>query len=609
MKRNFFFAVGLALSLFACDNSHDNMYDPTWVREQYENQWKLHFGEIDPNQNFNMAKQVTANVDLGEFSDLDCKIKVYTTHPLSGNATLLAEKDSKDKQFTFDALSSWKNVYVSVEGDEGLVVSKYCSIDNNIMNLTIQDVQSRSTGITVSGSYKVTDTNWNGTEAITREETFYTLSGVSVSRNVSMKVGDLIPIVGSTSGVFAEGKANSSLYQDILGTGVEYTINKDGGTVTLSMIYGSTSYNNRIGYFYYTAGQDPLSAEVKKYELIADASPKTNLTYNRNQLENNSSLSGLEEAVSAGWRQSSDDVEGTTYRLVYFDENGNSSYGFPAGTKIGFYLYNPREGGGRDLFYSIYDMNKAIGANEYNEWNNGANHCVSAVSYRYGDATYLGFEDDLDLDMNDALFLVSGDFDKPVDVNPNPEPSIELQSWIIACEDLGSIGDYDFNDVVFEVSYINGNGVAYVTPLAGGGTLPAYIYSGKSSYDPLVGEIHELFDVYDITCMINTGVDYEWNGVNNLSGPTIEVDVPYDFSMSDNMGGFYLKIYDGNGVLQTTIGPSEGTAPQMICVPSSWRWPTETVRIDTAYPSFGEWGQGYDPYGEWCSYSVWDFLY
>ena len=109
--------------------------------------------------------------------------------------------------------------------------------------------------------------------------------------------------------------------------------------------------------------------------------------------------------------------------------------------------------------------------------------------------------------------------------------------------------------------------------------------------------------------MINTGVDYEWNGVNNLSGPTIEVDVPYDFSMSDNMGGFYLKIYDGNGVLQTTIGPSEGTAPQMICVPSSWRWPTETVRIDTAYPSFGEWGQGYDPYGEWCSYSVWDFLY
>ena len=33
MKRNFFFAVGLALSLFACDNSHDDMYDPTWMRE------------------------------------------------------------------------------------------------------------------------------------------------------------------------------------------------------------------------------------------------------------------------------------------------------------------------------------------------------------------------------------------------------------------------------------------------------------------------------------------------------------------------------------------------------------------------------------------------
>ena len=77
MKRNFFFAVGLALSLFACDNSHDDMYDPTWMREQYNNQWEMQFGEIDPNHTWNMAKQVKANVDISDWPSGEYIAKIF----------------------------------------------------------------------------------------------------------------------------------------------------------------------------------------------------------------------------------------------------------------------------------------------------------------------------------------------------------------------------------------------------------------------------------------------------------------------------------------------------------------------------------------------------
>ena len=80
--------------------------------------------------------------------------------------------------------------------------------------------------------------------------------------------------------------------------------------------------------------------------------------------------------------------------------------------------------------------------------------------------------------------------------------------------------------------------------------------------------------------------------------------------MSDNMGGFSLLIANGNGDFEDTkIGPSTGQAPQVICVPSSWKWPTETVRINEAYPDFGLWGSGYDSDGVWCSNVINEYVY
>lgn len=589
MKKVFILAA-LASALSACDNSHEDLYDPDWVREQYENQWEMSFGAIDPNQNWNMAMSVIADVDLGEYAEKDYTINIYSSHPLGGSATLLAQNSSKESQFIFDAPRDLSTVYVEVEGKEGLVISQYCSISNNKIGISSRSVQSRSTGVSVGAPYKVEDTNYNGSATITRTETFYPLSGVTISHAVNMKVGDLIPIVGSSQGVFAEGKANSTLHADVLSQDVVYTINEEGGTVTLTMIYGCTFYDDKFGYFYYKEGEDPMSDDVKKYELIADASPKANLIYmtdNSSWQVGDSELGQLEEAVTKGWgKKETDLIQGTTYRLVYFDENGNSSYGFPKGTKIGFYVYNPRGNGGRDLFYSIYDMNKEIAVPEYTEWD-PKNHCISAVTYRYGSATYLGFEDDQDLDMNDVLFFASGDFDKPKDIAP-VTPTAQKQSWIVACEDLGSVGDYDFNDIVFKVEYVSGATTATLTPLAAGGTLFADLYLGSER----IGEIHQLFGENDFTKMINTGVIEEYNGLTLGNGSPKTLTVPSNFSMSTNMGGFSIKVVNGDNQVKTSVtAPGVGEVPQMICVPDGWRWPTELTNIGDAYPKFKDWSQ------------------
>ena len=67
------------------------------------------------------------------------------------------------------------------------------------------------------------------------------------------------------------------------------------------------------------------------------------------------------------------------------------------------------------------------------------------------------------------------------------------QEGLIICEDLGTIGDFDFNDVVFYAKVWN-DGVTEIWLLAAGGTLDL-IVAGQ--------EVHDAFGVSKST-MVNT---------------------------------------------------------------------------------------------------------
>ena len=77
-----------------------------------------------------------------------------------------------------------------------------------------------------------------------------------------------------------------------------------------------------------------------------------------------------------------------------------------------------------------------------------------------------------------------------------------LPSLHVLCEDLTAqdANDFDFNDVVFDVFYVDANTVT-IKVLAAGGTLPLRL-CGRNDW-----EVHTLYNV-DVKCMVNTGKKY-----------------------------------------------------------------------------------------------------
>lgn len=205
---------------------------------------------------------------------------------------------------------------------------------------------------------------------------------------------------------------------------------------------------------------------------------------------------------------------------------------------------------------------------------------TTASFFRAGDEdtsrTFIGFDDWLgngnDNDLNDLVVIV------------DPEPVIvtnEAQEYIIACEDLGADDDFDFNDIVFSVRHTVGEDVAYVTPLAAGGTISAELYYK----DELIGgEFHSLFGA-SATEMVNTGAKV------NRSAKTYEIAVDKYFAIyagekygsTQFLHDFTIKLRGADR--EITAPTAAGTAPQMITVPGTWQWPMERVGIHEAYGS------------------------
>lgn len=144
-------------------------------------------------------------------------------------------------------------------------------------------------------------------------------------------------------------------------------------------------------------------------------------------------------------------------------------------------------------------------------------------------------------------------------------PAVKIESRII-CEDLGSIGDFDFNDAVIDVCTINQS--TAITIQAAGGTLPLYIQVGNED----AFEIHEKFGVSTST-MVNTGM-----GVNKDV-----ITITYEnklYTAND------VIITVGNVNAQYTLHSPIGEAPQKICVSGEFSWPAERQSIKDKYPNF-----------------------
>lgn len=401
-----------------------------------------------------------------------------------------------------------------------------------------------------------------------------------------------------------------------------FSIVSEGGEITLPFIYGSTGIANRFGYVYYKDGEDPLTQP--HYIVMENGKPSNNIyKYSwRGTAVGDMDLANLVGAYGSPGDPSME-IYGTEYKLTYFDENGNATYNFPAGYNIVFFVapYNGTYTVS-NFNYSLPELNKRIKhmdaiykKDEYPEGNpnyNPERGAIKATAWKYNGNVFLGFEDGGgDEDLNDIVFWVEGNYTPNEEVPEVPsttQPKEESQSWILACEDLGSNDDYDFNDIVLEIRQnvkmeetFEGDkktGETFkeakleVRCLAAGG-----IYAANISYDDRVdvGESHALLGG-TVGNMYNTkglGKFSEWKTLETVNDESAWKAIQNNNSWSINTIVGKIKIVvttdDNVGNASLIKAPATGEAPQMIIVPGDWQWPTERTKIYDAYPGFKNW--------------------
>ena len=157
----------------------------------------------------------------------------------------------------------------------------------------------------------------------------------------------------------------------------------------------------------------------------------------------------------------------------------------------------------------------------------------------------------------------------------------------IIVEDLGSIGDFDYNDLVFDAYVYNQNGQTWakIKLLAAGGTLPVYICGCEERK-----EVHNMFGV-STTTMVNTK-----NGTVDKSAVEFTIKLKNEVSSSFNANDIEVQVDNNGNVI--TLTSNVGKAPEKICVDNSFYWCDEKVNVKTVYPSFSKYVN--DPtVGDW----------
>lgn len=235
---------------------------------------------------------------------------------------------------------------------------------------------------------------------------------------------------------------------------------------------------------------------------------------------------------------------------------------------------------------------------------NGAGEIPGKVTQGNGNAT-------LTL-LNQAPIYVapsecSGDGNNPTDEGGGM-PDGKKMKYTFAFEDLGSIGDYDFNDVVLTVTdgseWYNFN----VYLVAAGGTLPVKVELWsirERKYILFWEEIHSAFGVSQAV-MVNTGVG------TKAVYPKKEDLFKEDYFNNYADAQFRITVTNADGTKnesEIVSTPTNGTAPQCLRIAGNWKWPLETKKIILAYPDFEKYGQGDQSASSWYNNPDKDLVY
>lgn len=223
----------------------------------------------------------------------------------------------------------------------------------------------------------------------------------------------------------------------------------------------------------------------------------------------------------------------------------------------------------------------------YSSWGTAKMEGKTYTLFGFEDCGHGFYQDACDL--NDIMFLFAAG-EQPSNVKiEEPEEPDEPLPWTLAVEDLGESDDYDFNDLVLEITHVAGTNKATVKALAAGGIMPIYVKYG----DELIAETHvnQWLGSDDHTVMINTGA-----GATGTHSTPIPITVGENEDIEAIIAKFTIVVKTGEGekeetaveITKTNYG-EVGTTPLMLLLDHDWEWPQERVSIEAAYPKFTEW--------------------
>jgi hypothetical protein len=168
------------------------------------------------------------------------------------------------------------------------------------------------------------------------------------------------------------------------------------------------------------------------------------------------------------------------------------------------------------------------------------------------------------------------------DPEPDPEPFEEVVRVIaedMGDQNLNESSDFDFNDVVFDVTYVE-EGKVRIEILAAGGTLPLTIgWDGTGDY--ITHEVHYRLG-YSESTMINTHskVGYHQDDVKSYK---------FDYTGTFRKASFKQDVRDyipvkvrKNGTWYN-INADQGRAPGKLCVGTDYTWCNERQDIDSKW--------------------------
>ena len=205
------------------------------------------------------------------------------------------------------------------------------------------------------------------------------------------------------------------------------------------------------------------------------------------------------------------------------------------------------------------------------------------------EVTIIGCEDAIsgsDKDFEDLVFLVYG---QPVPPTKRVVEVIESTTKRYMMEDLGDTDDFDFNDVVVDVS--NRKKITYVYP-----SLTATQYSSKTEekmpdlaivraaggtldFTLNIGDTHwTKSEHYTKTQMLNTG----WGGAINDGAELAKFEVS-GWVPSKNNVTVSVENHGSNKKVYTIAFPKIGTAPKIIAVNATTSWMTERTEVPTTW--------------------------